>query len=107
MKQYLTITDDILSDIDTSRWKFGKKAKNISKELVSLITAIEGGGGLGHSVKTTSFNMYQSQVLPSSSPFVKRINGLEVEREKLHSLISQHEMANIKMYVKLNEGESE
>jgi len=30
-KQYLTITDDILSEIDISRWKFGKKARGISK----------------------------------------------------------------------------
>jgi hypothetical protein len=92
MKQYLTITDDILSDIDTSRWKFGKKAKGISKELVSLITALENKNAMKLSVKTTSFNMYASEILPnpSSSPFVKRINGLEVEREKLNSLISQH-----------------
>ncbi len=92
MKQYLSITDDILGDIDISRWKFGKKAKNISKELVSLITAIEStsndpekginrNGLLNQSVKTTSFSMYGSQILPqnqqnTSQPFVKRINGL-------------------------------
>jgi hypothetical protein len=90
MKQYLSITDDILGDIDTSRWKFGKKAKSISKELVSLITAIENSSTdpakglsqtslMNHSVKTTSFNMYGSQILAQQStslepsPFVKRI----------------------------------
>lgn len=89
MKQYLSITDDILGDIDVSRWKFGKKAKSISKELVSLITAIENSTDptkglsqtslMNHSVKTTSFNMYGSQILPQQanslepSSFVKRI----------------------------------
>lgn len=83
MKQYLSITDDILSEIDISRWKFGKKARMISKELVSLITSLEAGkkNTMNHSVKTTSFNMYGSEILPSkpapsSSPLVKRINGL-------------------------------
>lgn len=78
MKQYLSITDDILGDIDISRWKFGKKAKNISKELVSLITAAENSSKdaakglsqtsiMNHSVKTTSFNMYGSQILPQQN----------------------------------------
>jgi len=34
---------------------------------------------------------------------MKIINHLEGEKDKLNNLISQHEMANIKMYIKLNE----
>ena len=38
---------------------------------------------------------------------MKKISDLELEKTQLESLVSQHERANIKMYIKLNEGESE
>jgi hypothetical protein len=82
MKQYLAITDDIMSEIDTSKWKFAKKAKEISQELISAIVQIESKSNkMNLSVKTTSFNMYGSDILNTGKEpeeFVKRINGLEV-----------------------------
>lgn len=65
---------------------------------------------MNHSVKTTSFNIYNSQILKKSKEpqsYARIITNLEQEKEKLNSLISQHEMANIKLYIKMNEGESD
>ena len=38
---------------------------------------------------------------------MKVINQLESQRDKLKGLVSEHEMANIKLFVKINDGESE
>lgn len=61
------------------------------------------------SVRTTAFNgsPVDTATAGRGDDYVKIINSLELEKEKLNSLISQHEMANIKMFIKINEGESE
>jgi len=64
---------------------------------------------LRSSINTTKFSICQSEALKRKSneeEYLKKINSLEFEKEKLHSLISQHELANIKMFIKINEGES-
>ena len=106
MKLYLSITDDLIDEVD-SKWKYAKKARQISQELTALLAQAETEerdrrSKLNLSVKTTSFNMFGSEILAPSDSFAKRINGLEEEKHKLSNLVSQHEMANIKMFVKIN-----
>jgi hypothetical protein len=80
------------------KWRHGKKAKAIAKELIAMITALEmvekeSRGGMTHSVKTTSFNICQSEMLKQSKEpesYARIITHLEQEKEKLNSLISQH-----------------
>ena len=59
-------------------------------------------GGMLQSVETTAFDLGDK-----GEDYMRIISSLEMEKKKLNSLISQHEMANIKMFIKINEGESE
>lgn len=82
MKLYLSLTDDLIDEVDSSRWKYAKKARQISQELTALLAQAETDerdrrNRLNHSIKTTSFNMFGSEILAPSESFVKRINGLE------------------------------
>jgi hypothetical protein len=47
-----------------------------------------------------------SSVIEDSTPFIKKIENLEEEKMRLENIISHHKTANIKMLIKLNEGES-
>lgn len=80
---------------------------------MNLITNIENvdevekkSSKMVQSVNTTSFNLHCGGDMNNKGEgnYMKIINSLEFEKDKLNNLISQHEMANIKMYIKLNEG---
>ena len=40
MKLYLSITDDLIDEVD-SKWKYAKKARQISQELTALLAQAE------------------------------------------------------------------
>ena len=71
-----------------------------------MSTQITSGIKLGSNKALSSSYHFPNGLQQPQPEYMKKITNLESEKVQLESLISQHERANIKMYIKLNEGES-
>ena len=102
MKQFLKLMDAIVDNYCEKKIKL--EAQQYSDELKYMIRSFDNNQTLmathAHSGITLS---HRSE---DNNDTMKVISDLEDKNEKLTSLLSQHETANIKMFIEMNEGKS-